>query len=299
MSSDNKKTSLIITVVTSGVLVILCLFYLNPQILMTDTAKKLTEKDLVETENTIRGNVLSVGGAVFILGTLLVSIVQTGISQKNLNATLEQLNLERKTAKENLNLALNQFKLESERVSHEKEREWKNKVEAAYIEWAEAFLSATKQEIYIVRYRVKEDKQKKDEAKREHSTCHFIREKAVLRILMFEQRKRKPKPVVERFEEINKYPYPHYPIIKNIDDKNQKKDAETLFWDTANRNEKIIGNFYGVTKERLTKFCNWITNPEDEFEMPTFHNYLETVKTEIPALTSVIETILNKVPMSN
>ena len=267
MSSDNKKTTLIITVVTSGVLVILCLFYLKPQILMTDTAKRLTGKDFVNTENAIRENVLSVGGAVIILGTLWVSIVQTGI-------------------------------LETQ-VSLEKEREWKSKVEPAYIEWAEAFLSATRQAIYIIRYRVNEDNQKKEEAERDYRRNHFIRQKVTLKILMFEQRKGKEEtPVLDRFNEINKYPYPHYPITENIENKKQREEVSSLFWNTADRNDKIIGHFHGITEQRITRFCDWISSPDSEFEMPTFHDYLETVKTEIPALTSVIETILNKVPMS-
>lgn len=276
--SNNNRLPLIITLLLGVIFIGLTALYLNPQILMTDTAKTLKGKDFVETENTIRGNVLSIGGAIFIVATLWVSIVQTGISEKTLNATLKQLESERERG-------WKQLDLERQKVDQEREKEWKNKVEEAYIEWDEAFLSGTKNGIYIVRYRVNGDSKKEEEAKREHSTDHFIREKATLRILMFEQRDR----VLEIFKNINKYPYPHYPITKNIEDKKQREEAKTLFWNIANRNEKIIGYFYGITQERLTNFCDWISNPDDEFELPNFNNYLDVIKEEVPPIKNLIE----------
>ncbi|MDJ0796967.1 MAG: hypothetical protein QNJ51_09045 [Calothrix sp. MO_167.B12] len=46
--------------------------YLNPQTFMTNAGKKLTGKDFVDTENSVRANALSVGSAFFVLGTLLL-----------------------------------------------------------------------------------------------------------------------------------------------------------------------------------------------------------------------------------
>lgn len=264
-SSESRKNQLplIITLLLIVIFIFiggLIVLYLNPEILMTNTANKLTGKDFVETENAIRGNVLSIGGAIFIVGTLLVNIVQTRISAETLNLTLE--------------------KLESE-----KEKEWRNKVEDAYVEWAEAFLSATRNGIYIARYTFNKDKQKEEEARRKHSTDDLIRQKATRRILMFERRKQ----VLEKFNEINNYPYPHYPIIKHIEDKKQREDADTCFWHRANDNEQIKGYFYGITEQRLTKFFYWISNPDKPLEIPSFNDYLEFVKDKIPELTNVIK----------
>ena len=51
----------------------------------------------------------------------------------------------------------------------------------------------------------------------------------------------------------------------------------------------IIGYFYGITQERLTKFCDWISNPDDEFELPNFNNYLDVIKEEVPPIKNLIE----------
>lgn len=102
--SNNNRLPLIITLLLGVIFIGLTALYLNPQILMTDTAKTLKGKDFVDTENTIRGNVLSTGGAIFIVATLWVSIVQTGISEKTLNATLKQLESERERGQKQLDI---------------------------------------------------------------------------------------------------------------------------------------------------------------------------------------------------
>ena len=245
-----------------------CVFYINPQRLMTDTAKALTEKELVDAENAVRGNILYVAGAIFVLGTLWINIVQTGISEAALNQ-----------GQENIKIARKQLDLEKDKFDEQK-KEWKNQVEQAYLEWAEAFLYGTLKLIHVVRYRKNGETDKKEGAKKEHSYHHFIREKVTLKILMLEQREK----VRESFNKINQYPYPHYPIIQSIEDKKEKENAERIFWDIANEDDQIIGYFYGKIKERLTKFCDWITDPNEEFEMPDFEDYKKYVEERIPAL---------------
>ena len=280
-----NKSNLIVRYIFPLVLGILlaigvCVFYINPQRLMTDTAKALTGKELVDAENAVRGNVLYVAGAIFVLGTLWINVVQTGIAEATLKATMKQLDQESKRGQENINIALQQLKLERDKFINEQKKEWKNKVEQAYLEWAEAFLSGTSDLIHIVRYRKHGEIDKKEEAKKDHSYHHFIRQKVTFKILMLEQREK----VREIFNEINQYPYPHYPILQSIEDKKEKEKAEKIFWDIANRDDQIIGYFYGTIKERLTKFCDWITAPDEEFEMPDFEDYKKYVEERIPAL---------------
>ena len=161
----------------------------------------------------------------------------------------------------------------------------------AYIEWAVAFLSGVKAGEDIVKYQ--DDADKKQEADSKHSLHHFIREKATLRIKFFEKRSK----VLEIFEEINKYPYPYYPIIEHIKYKKDKEDYELLFYNEANKDkdskETITGHFYGITKDRLTAFCAWISNPDQKSEIPSFNNYLELVKHKIPELAKVMDNIID------
>ena len=253
-----KVISLVILVMLCGLLTL----YMNPQILMTDTAKTLTDEKLVAAENAVRGNVLSVGGAIFVFASLWLSILQT-------------------------NIALNQAELERQKAQDEKDKEWKNKVEEAYIKWAEAFLTQTKSGVHRIRYR--EDKRKQEESQKEHSNQDFLREKFTLRILSCEKRQL----VHDTFKEINTYPYPHYPIIKKIKDKAKRKEVEKRFWEIADYNEKIAGHFYGVTKKRLTAFCDWMSNPDAPLEIPNFNSYLKFVKETIPDLTEVIDSIID------
>ena len=247
--------------------------YMNPKMLMTGTAKALKGKEFVEAENSVRQNVLSVAGAIFILGTLWISIVQTGISEETLKVTLKQLEQERERGQK-------QLELERDKVEQEKELEWKNKIEAAYLEWAEAFLYATSKNIYEVRCRQKGDQAQKEEARKEFSNYHLIREKATLRILIFEPREK----VLNVFKEINKYPYPHYPITQGIENKKEREKASKFFWDIADKDEEIIGYFHGTIKKRLASFCDWVSEPNPEFKMPSFNHYLKYVEEKIPTL---------------
>jgi hypothetical protein len=276
--SDKNSNNLAVKKILSIFLFILFAFvfywiYMRPHLLMTDTARNLKGKELVEAENSVRGNVLSVAGAIFVIGTLWISIVQTGISEETLKVTLKQLEQERERGQTEL-------EIERQKVAHDKEIEWKNKVEAAYIEWAEAFLYATSKGIYLARCKEKGDDIKTEETQKEFSNYHLIREKSTLRILIFEQREE----VINIFKEINKYPYPHYPITQEIKDEAEKERVRKIFWNVADKDEKIIQYFHGIIKRRLAYFCDWIGNPSEGFHLPSFEHYLRYVEEKIPAL---------------
>lgn len=235
--------SFLIILLVSG----LYLSYMNPETFMTNAAKELEGKEYVTAQNVVRGNVLSVGGAIFVFGTLWIKLTQLKL---------------------------------------EKQREWKPQVEAFYGEWAGIFLSLTRAGELLAKAKHYHNE---EEARLQQLFDNYDlqRRQITFKILMLEQRPN----VIEKFKEINKYSHPHYPIVKQI--KNEQEKFRKSFWDMAYNDEHIIGYFYGVTQQRLMWFCDWISNPEEKLEMPNFDDYLKYVKMKIPALAKQIETILN------
>lgn len=119
---------------------------------------------------------------------------------------------------------------------------------------------------------------------------------------MFETRK----DIIKVLKEIEKYLYPHYPIMKNIDKKQklriEKKLNEYNFWE----NESIMGNFYGITFEMIDNFILWLSsnsnpNPKD-FVIPNFIDYLNCIKDNLSKyedephlITNTVDNIIKKI----
>lgn len=284
ISNNNRKNFLKITfveiaifVVISIISVTLCYLYLNPKILMTNTAKRLPDEKFVEAENAIRGNILTVSGTIFILVTLGINIFQIWIS--------------REAERQTLYLALDQFKLE-------KQKEWRTQAENFYGEWAGIFLSQTRIGIELARAKAFHNTNEIDRLQKIFEDYNFQRKKKQFGILMLETREN----VINNFKEINKYALPHDPIAKLSDQIMEviKKDPEQnkiirIFWDDLADKDygTTVSFFYECTEKRLNKFCEWVSNPDEPFEMPNFNDYIDYIKTTSPNLAKHIERINN------
>ena len=240
--------------------------YVNPQKFMTDTGKTLVGKELFDAENAVRGNTLSVGSTILILGTLW--------------ANFSKLDIERT------------------KIKQEKEKEWRTQVESFYGEWSGIFLSQTKIGIELAKMKSVGNTDEINRLQKIFEDYNLQRRKMQFKILMLEKREN----VINIFKEINQYALPHEPIIKieerieEILKKNPEQDPKLrTFWDELadKDNGTTVGLFHGIIEKRLTKFCEWISNPDDPFEMPNFEDYIEYVKEKKPAIAAFISTSNN------
>lgn len=263
--TDNQISKNIIYVLLS--ILLGCLFlgavwaYMRPQKFMTDTGKKLIGKELVEAENAVRGNAISVGGAIFIVGTLLVSFINIDI--------------------------------ERTKIRQEKEKEWRTQVESFYGEWAGIFLSQTRIGIELARAkcnnRINNCTNEVNRLQKAFDDLDLQRRKLQFRILTLEKREN----VMSGFKEISQYAFPHEPIVK-LDYRSDKllksspeqNDKLRIFWDDLADNDygTTVDLFHRFTEKRLTAFCEWISNTNDSFQMPNFDDYIKYVTEKKPAL---------------
>ena len=213
---------------------------MNPHPFLTESGRALRDKELVDAENAVRENVVYLAGAILVIGTLA--------------ASFKTLELERK------------------KFASEKEKEWKEKVQEAYSEWAGLFLSATRIGIEIVDSRKAKDEPRKIKAQQIFEDYNLKIEIITFRILMLERRKN----VLSAFKAINADKYPHYPIPDEA--------IKEKFWEFAKKDRDIIGHFHGLIKWRLTTFFDWLSAPDDsEFLLPSKQGYLDFVEQKYKA----------------
>ena len=255
---DDQIFKKIVYILSSILLLLSVWAYMCPQNFMTKEGKRLIGKELVDAENAVRKNAVSVGGAIFVVATLLVS--------------LSRLNIERT------------------KIKQEKEKEWRIQVERFYGEWAEIFLSQTRIGIELAKAKCG----RTDEINRLQKVFDdwdFQRRKIQFKILTLEKREH----VMSAFKEINKYALPHEPIVRldyRIEEilkspPEQNKKLRT-FWDKlADKDDGVtVDLFHQFTEKRLTAFCEWISHPDDPFQMPKFDD-IKYVQEREPSLQLV------------